>query len=70
MPIYEYRCSACQHTFEVFHMAGAEKEQAICPACGDKNPRKLISASATVSHDAPWCGAGSGRCTAGPSGPV
>ncbi|MDI6771004.1 MAG: zinc ribbon domain-containing protein [bacterium] len=32
MPIYEYRCTRCQHGFESFHPAGVPAPG--CPQCG------------------------------------
>ncbi len=33
MPIYEYRCAACEQTHEVIVLAGESAPQA-CPGCG------------------------------------
>jgi putative FmdB family regulatory protein len=32
MPIYEYRCTNCNHVFEVFHEVGGHPGS--CPNCG------------------------------------
>ncbi len=32
MPLYEYRCTVCQHAFEVHHDVGATPGP--CPMCG------------------------------------
>lgn len=43
MPIFEYRCPACEHTFEEL----VRKDETVpCPKCGDKKPEKLMSATA------------------------
>jgi len=46
MPIYEYRCANCQHTFEAFQRLGADGSGLTCPMCGTPNPEKLFSAFA------------------------
>jgi putative FmdB family regulatory protein len=45
MPIYEYTCQTCHHTFD--HLARNLQDIAkTCPACGAKHPRKGFSAFA------------------------
>ena len=45
MPIYEYECEACAHTFEAFQkMVDAPLKE--CPECKKAALKKLISASA------------------------
>ncbi len=40
MPLYEYRCPACGHQFEVVHDVGGSPGP--CPVCG-ATPRKVFS---------------------------
>lgn len=40
MPIYEYRCTRCQHDFESFHPVG--ELPPVCPQCGG-DARKVYS---------------------------
>jgi len=40
MPIYEYRCRACDREFEVL-VQGSRKP--VCPACGGKKLEKKLS---------------------------
>lgn len=66
MPIYEYCCDQCAHEFEqIMRMSDADP---MCPSCGAKKTRKLISAGAirpegipkgSGGFSAPGCG-GSG----------
>ncbi len=44
MPIYEYVCLDCGKKFTVYvlNVVGGQ-EEAVCPRCGSKNVRKLIS---------------------------
>jgi putative FmdB family regulatory protein len=45
MPTYDYKCDACDHTWELFQSIKAEPEKK-CPACGKKKARRLIGAGA------------------------
>lgn len=41
MPIYEYRCPACDKRFEAFLTSSSE--QAVCPQCHGTKLQKLMS---------------------------
>jgi len=43
VPIYEYQCRVCHKKFESLILAKREKESILCPDCGAKYPKKLIS---------------------------
>lgn len=43
MPIYEYRCNTCNHELEVIQKL-SDPELSDCPACGQPELKKLISA--------------------------
>jgi len=43
MPIYEYRCGACNHEFEARQKMSEDPLKA-CPDCGKEELKKLISA--------------------------
>ncbi len=47
MPTYEYKCSACSHTFEQFQ---SMKDPALrkCPSCGKAGLERLIGTGAAV----------------------
>lgn len=45
MPTYDYKCDACDHTWELFQSIKAEPEKK-CPSCGKKKARRLIGAGA------------------------
>jgi putative FmdB family regulatory protein len=47
MPIYEYKCTACGHRFDVLQRLGADGSDLICPACGAVKPQKMLSAFAS-----------------------
>lgn len=46
MPIYEYQCPKCQHTFEKLVKLGENPQ---CPACEFDAPERLQSFSAAIS---------------------
>jgi len=48
MPIYEYRCNACDHRFEAL-LARSDEAAPPCPRCGGAQVSKLPSAFA-VTH--------------------
>lgn len=45
MPTYDYKCDACDHTWELFQSIKAEPEKK-CPVCSKKKARRLIGAGA------------------------
>ncbi len=66
MPIYEYRCKSCGHTFEAFQKLGADGRDLNCPVCAAAAPEKLFSISAaplkggSAGYSAGNAGCGSG----------
>lgn len=68
MPIFEYRCSDCDHQFEAFVTAARTPE---CPACHGASLQKLLSSPGMVGangssrQETPvtgGCGAGGASC--------
>lgn len=62
MPTYEYKCSACGHTFERFHSMTADPVTT-CPDCGGEVQRLISGGSGIVlkganprAGAAPACG--------------
>lgn len=43
MPLYEYRCDACEHSFEALQKI-SDEPLIHCPACDEATLRKLVSA--------------------------
>ncbi len=43
MPLYEYRCEACQAQFEVVQSVNARAEDTTCPHCREKKASRLMS---------------------------
>jgi putative FmdB family regulatory protein len=45
MPTYDYKCEACNHTWEEFQSIKAEPTKK-CPSCGKKKAQRLIGGGA------------------------
>ncbi len=43
MPIYEYACEDCFHSFEIMQKISSEPVKA-CPECGKERVKRLVSA--------------------------
>ena len=50
MPIYEFRCTACNNAFEVLVRSSAADQDRPCPAC-DTNAVRVMSAFAAKTAD-------------------
>jgi putative FmdB family regulatory protein len=48
MPIYEYKCKKCGVKFEEL-VTNSQDLTINCPACGDKDTEKLMSAIGSIS---------------------
>ena len=63
MPLYEYRCTACRHRFEILQRMGEGAEGLACPRCGAAGVEKQFSTFASAGGgesagaDAGGCGA-------------
>jgi putative FmdB family regulatory protein len=68
MPIFEFRCGKCGENFEVFFRSRDEKVAILCPKCGSKKAKRLMSAFAgKVGRTS--AGGGCGSCAATTCGP-
>ena len=65
MPLYEYRCPECGHSFEILQRLGAGPDDVICPRCGRKKPDKQFSTFASSGSDVGGALAGGGGCGGG-----
>ena len=66
MPVYEYRCNACQREFE-YQQKMSDDDLVTCEACGEDKLEKLISWSAFRlggMGDASWTKQINGKMTA------
>ncbi len=70
MPIYEYRCTKCEHRFDELVRSDRAQKPA-CPECASKSTERLMSvfaARATEGTPDPLPQGGCGRC-GDPNGP-
>ena len=59
MPLYEYRCRACTHSFEV--LVRGSGRPTVCPACDAADLEQLISMFAVASEGTRKAALESGR---------
>jgi putative FmdB family regulatory protein len=64
MPIYEYKCRKCGHTFDVLFRSRDEKVAVACPECKSTRTQKLMSAFAGKIGNTSTGGASCGSCAA------
>jgi putative FmdB family regulatory protein len=52
VPIYEFRCESCGHSFEelVGSPVGTEESSVRCPECGAERVERLVSSSYASIH--------------------
>jgi putative FmdB family regulatory protein len=62
VPIYEYRCQRCGHSFEELVRVG---QTAPCPACGNPEPKRQLSMCAISTAQTRQVAKQSGRKIAG-----
>lgn len=67
MPIYEYKCIKCSNIFSALQSMSASEKDTICPACGSREVRKMLSTFSSSmgsgfspAASAPACGGGGG----------
>jgi putative FmdB family regulatory protein len=53
MPIYEYRCTACQHKLEALQKF-SDAQLVVCPQCGRDALTKLVSAAGFHLKGSGW----------------
>lgn len=68
MPIYEYRCQDCQHSFDVLTSFSQRDQSQICPQCESRQTRVMVSSFAAIggaaefSSTLPMAPSGGGCC--------
>ena len=53
MPLYEYRCRACEERFEVLQPLGADGSHRVCPRCAEPGPARVHSTFAAQMSTSP-----------------
>ena len=51
MPIHEFQCGSCKHTFELLIMSSDEMESVRCSKCHSPEVNKLMSAANVAVGD-------------------
>ena len=51
MPIYEYRCEACERRFEVLTSFAERDRTHVCPSCESSKTRVLVSSFAAIGAE-------------------
>ncbi len=74
MPVYDYRCSDCGKTYDVYHKGQEVAADVVCPSCGSAEHKKLFSTSMvsmgghSSSSSEPASSCESGGCCGGACG--
>ena len=50
MPLFDFQCSQCQHTFE--DLAFDDDDEILCPRCGSSETIRLVSAPSPLKTGA------------------
>ena len=66
VPIYEFSCLSCRHTFEVFGGYASRDQRQLCPECESTNTKAMFSMFA-VTGSGETTGASAGGCACGGS---
>lgn len=48
MPIYDYKCAACNSTYDIYHKTREVAEDVVCPSCGSTKHTRLMSVPAAA----------------------
>ncbi len=67
VPIYEFSCLTCRHTFDVFGSYASRDERQVCPQCEGTNTRAMFSTFAVVGSADAAGGSTAGGCGCGGS---
>ena len=43
MPVFDYQCENCKTRYDVYHKLKEIQEDILCPACGSKSHKKMMS---------------------------
>ena len=65
VPIYEFSCLTCRHTFEVFGSYSARDERQVCPECEGTNTKAMFSLFAVAGSSEGSTASSSGGCACG-----
>jgi putative FmdB family regulatory protein len=60
MPLYEFECNKCGVLFEELTGIGTGDSEVVCPMCGSKKVRKLLSTFSASAESGPVASQGCG----------
>ena len=73
MPVFDYQCEDCKKKYDVYHKVREIEEDVVCPACGSKSHKRLMSIPAAPvmgndgyageSCESGTCGCAGGSCS-------
>jgi putative FmdB family regulatory protein len=70
MPIYEYQCQQCRHTFEDLVGMGWDDAPSCCPKCNSANVKRVFSKFSFFDSSNTWRGKKDGnKAATSPSDP-
>jgi len=67
VPIYEFSCLTCRHTFDVLGSYASRDERQVCPQCEGTNTRAMFSTFAVVGSGDAAEVSSAGSCACGGS---
>ncbi len=50
MPVYDYKCLACGHVFELLAHISGDNDKYKCPVCGSYQLDRMLSAPSLLRH--------------------
>ncbi|HUL44845.1 MAG TPA: zinc ribbon domain-containing protein [Bacteroidota bacterium] len=68
MPTFDYECKKCGTKFDILHLTREVKDDVVCPSCGSKDHKRLMSAPAVaIGRSGNRAASNAGSCCAGGS---
>ncbi len=67
VPIYEFSCLSCRHTFEVFGSYASRDQRQVCPDCEGTNTKAMFSMFAVTGSGDTASTSSAGGCACGGS---
>lgn len=67
VPIYEFSCLSCRHTFEVFGSYASRDQRQVCPECEGTNTKAMFSLFAVTGSSESASASAGGGCACGGS---
>ena len=67
VPIYEFSCLSCRHTFDVFGGYASRDAPQVCPQCEGSNTKAMFSTFAVLASGEASSTSSAGGCACGGS---